>query len=73
MHRRGCGKAGAAFFSTPTGRCLAELCYDTYPVWTGIVAATIPHKPVSLEGSLYQEKRPYTPLPEKFRRKISLL
>jgi hypothetical protein len=47
------------------------LCYDKHHVLAVTVTVTIPDQlPCVLRGRFYQEKLPYSPLVERFRRKI---
>jgi hypothetical protein len=53
---------------------LARLCYDTQSVEVVLFPVATPEKtPWALSSDLYQEKLPYKPLAERFRRNICLL
>jgi len=52
--------------------CMAGLCYDRQPIEAMSFVVTIPDKtPYTVSYDFYQEKLPYKPLAERFRRKKS--
>src|SRR5215510_7195409 len=54
--------------------CMAGLCYDRQPIEAMSFVVTIPDKtPYTMSYDFYQEKLPYKPLAERFRRKNRLL